>query len=79
MSLNKPPLPSESHPSRLVGIYACMMLIALCLFIVSVSFVAWQDIKSAEIDFQKYTNSVHQSLSQNFAINETILDGFAAF
>ena len=79
MSLNKPPSPSGSPPNRLVGIYIGLLLITFCLFILSVSFVVWQDVKNAEDEFQKYTHTVHQGLSQNFAVKETILDGFAAF
>ena len=71
-------LPSTGQ-SRIIGIYGVLLFASMLLFLLSLSFVIWQGIKQGEDEFQKYSHSVHQSLSQNFAINETILDGFAAF
>jgi len=70
---------SVSEHSRIVGIYSGLLFASLLLFILSISFVVWQGIKQGEDAFQRYAHGVHQNLSQTFAINETILDGFAAF
>ena len=70
---------SVSEHSRIVGIYSGLLFASLLLFILSISFVIWQGIKQGEDTFQRYAHGVHQNLSQTFAINETILDGFAAF
>ena len=70
---------SEVSKRRIVGIYSVLLLLCVLLFVISVGFVVWQSVQDAEREFQQYSHQVHQSLSQNFAINETILDGFAAF
>ena len=70
---------AETSKRRIIGIYTVLLLLCAVLFIASVGFVIWQSVQQAERQFQLYSHQVHQSLTQNFAINETILDGFAAF
>lgn len=70
---------AETSKRRIIGIYTVMLLLCAVLFIASVGFVMWQSVQQAERQFQQYSHQVHHSLTQNFAINETILDGFAAF
>ncbi len=64
---------------RLKSMYWVLMLLSLLLFCITLMFIISQDIKKAEDEFRQYSSQAHQSLSQTFAINETILDGFAAF
>lgn len=71
-------LPFTGH-SKIIGIYGVLLFASMLLFLLSLSFVVWQGVKQGEDEFQKYSHGVHQGLSQTFAINETILDGFAAF
>lgn len=70
---------SEVSKRRIIWIYSTLLLVCILLFVASVGFVVWQSVKQAEGEFQQYSHQVHQSLSQTFAINETIMDGFAAF
>jgi hypothetical protein len=70
---------SEVSRRRIIWIYSILLLFCFMVFVASVGFVIWQSVKQAEGQFQQYSHQVHQSLSQTFAINETILDGFAAF
>lgn len=70
---------SETSKRRIIGIYSILLLFCFLLYVASIGFVVWQSVQQAEREFQQYSHQVHQSLSQNFAINETILDGFAAF
>ncbi len=55
------------------------MLFSLLLFGTFLTFIVWQNMQAAEDEFKQYDHQVHQSLVQSFAVNETILDGFAAF
>ena len=64
---------------RLFGIYGLLMLFCALLFVVGFTFVCWFNLQEAEERFNRYGHQVHQSLSQSFTINETILDGFAAY
>ncbi len=63
----------------LLSIYRLLILFGFLLFCTFLSVMIWQDMQRAEDDFKQYTNQVHQSLVQSFTVNETILDGFAAF
>jgi len=64
---------------RLRNIYWLLMLFSMLLFGTFLTFIVWQNIKTAEDEFKQYGHQVHQSLVQSFSVNETILDGFAAF
>ena len=64
---------------RLVSVYWLLMLFSLLLFFTFLSFIIWQDMSRAEDEFSQYSHQVHQSLTESFTVNETILDGFAAF
>lgn len=72
-------LSEEGAKRRLFGIYTLLAVFCVVLFVASFSFVIWLNIQTAKEDFNRYSNQVHQSLSQSFIINETILDGFAAY
>lgn len=61
------------------GIYAGLLLTCVLLLIISLSLVIQQGINKGEDDFRQYTHQLQQSISSGLAINETILDGFAAF
>jgi diguanylate cyclase (GGDEF)-like protein len=64
---------------RLLNIYWLLMFFSLLLLGTFLTFIVWQNLRVAEDDFKQYGHQVHQSLVQNFTVNETILDGFAAF
>jgi diguanylate cyclase (GGDEF)-like protein len=64
---------------RLLNIYWLLMFFSLLLFGTFLTFIVWQNLRVAEDDFKQYGHQVHNSLVQNFTVNETILDGFAAF
>lgn len=71
---------TEHDPhGRLTILYG--LLIGLCgvLFIVSEAFVVIQAKQHAQQKFSHKSEELYQGLNQMFAINETILDGFAAF
>ncbi len=64
---------------RLLNIYWLLMFFSMLLFGTFLTFIVWQNLRVAEDDFKQYGHQVHQSLVQSFTVNETILDGFAAF
>lgn len=69
----------KGNKRKLIGIYFILMLLCCVTFVGGAFVLALQNINDAEDEFRQYTHQVHQSLTQSFAINETILDGFAAF
>ncbi len=64
---------------RLLNIYWLLMFFSLLLFGTFLTFIVWQNLRVAEDGFKQYGQQVHHSLVQSFTVNETILDGFAAF
>lgn len=79
MSQHESLLSEEGAKRRLFGIYTLLAVFCVLLFVASFSFIIWLNVQSAKEDFNHYSNQVHQSLSQSFIVNETILDGFAAY
>jgi diguanylate cyclase (GGDEF)-like protein len=64
---------------RLLGLYGLIAVFGVLLFAVSLFFLVWQNIHQSKVDFRQLGFKVSESLQQSFVINETILDGFAAF
>jgi len=79
MSHHESLLSEKGAKRRLFGIYSLLLVFCVLLFVASFSFVIWLNIQTAKDDFNRYSHQVHQSLSQSFIVNETILDGFAAY
>ncbi|MFY0641974.1 MAG: sensor domain-containing diguanylate cyclase [Bermanella sp.] len=49
------------------------------MFILCLFFLVWQNLNQAKSEFRQFGFKVSESLHQSLVINETILDGFAAF
>lgn len=64
---------------RLVGLYGLLGFFLFLLFIFSLFFLVWQNFNQAKSDFRQFGFKINDSLHQSLVINETILDGFAAF
>lgn len=71
--------PQDVSRKRLFGIYGLLALFGVLLFVVSLFFLVWQNIHQSKVSFNQFGFKVNESLQQSFVINETILDGFAAF
>lgn len=77
--------PYESPPKddgsqrQLIGLYSLLVLFGGLFFIVSLSFIVWQNLNKSKNDFHQFGGRVADTLQQAFVVNETILDGFAAF
>jgi len=69
----------KGNKRKLIGIYFVLMLLCCVTFVGGIFVLVLQNINQAETEFRQYSHQVHQSLAQSFAVNETILDGFAAF
>ncbi len=69
----------KGNKRKLIGIYFVLMLLCCVTFIGGTFVLVMQNVNQAETEFRQYSHQVHQSLTQSFAVNETILDGFAAF
>ena len=69
----------KASKRRLLSVYWLLMIFSLLLFLTFLSFIIFQDMARAEDEFNQYSHQVHQSLTESFTVNETILDGFAAF
>lgn len=69
----------RGNKRKLIGIYFILFVLCFVTFVGGTLVLALQNINEAEDEFRQYTHQVHQSLTQLFAVNETILDGFAAF
>lgn len=79
MTQSANPVIVGGNKRKLIGIYFILMLLSLVTFIGGAFVLALQNINTAQDEFDQYVNQVHRSLAESFAINETILDGFAAF
>jgi len=64
---------------RLFSIYSLLGVFCAVLFCFSIYFFLWQNLNQAKSDFGRYGANINEQLQQTFVINETILDGFAAF
>lgn len=70
----------EQHPPhRLKILYALLMGLCAMLLLVAEAVVLVQAKQHALEKFKRHSDQLYQNLNQTFAINETILDGFAAF
>lgn len=73
-----PPKDDGTH-KRLFGLYGLLVLLGALFFIVSLSFFIWQNLNKSKNDFHEFGSRIADTLQQAFVVNETILDGFAAF
>ncbi|NVK38032.1 MAG: sensor domain-containing diguanylate cyclase [Gammaproteobacteria bacterium] len=73
------PLKDDGSQRRLLGLYGLLVLFGVLFFIVSLSFFVWQNLNQSKSDFHQFGTRISETLQQAFVVNETILDGFAAF
>lgn len=69
----------KSSRRRVLIIYSTFMLGNCVLLIGAIFFLLGQGLNERKAEFKQYVHRVHQSLSQSLTINETVLDGFAAY
>lgn len=65
--------------NKLANIYAVILVLSVITLVGGNIALMRQNINESNLEFQRYSHRVHQNLVASFAINETILDGFAAF